>query len=149
MFAGLSYCCLILAVAANPRYVNNYYLLCFHCQNTFTIHILSYTPFKCIVMDSLGYGCRQSNRKLVPPQKLTNDLGYEGETSRKNKTQKTGGLAPDPKCNNAKIPSVNYVVKHVVKIFAGELGGGDTIYIGTVKKNRQNWGGGGGCSFSI
>ena len=70
-------------------------------------------------MDSLGYGCRQSNRNLFPPQKLTNDLGYEGETFRKKKTQKTGGLYPDTKFNNAKSPSVKYVGKRVAEIFAG------------------------------
>ena len=145
MFTRLNYCCLILAIADNPRYVNKYYLLCFHYQNTLTIHLLSSTPFNFIRMDSLGSGCRQSNRKLFPPQKLTKDLGYEGETSRKKKTQKTGGITPDNKCNNAKIPSVDYVGKRVAKIFAVELGGSDKIYIGTVKKVSAKSGGGGLC----
>ena len=92
-------------------------------------------------MDSLGSGCRQSNIKLVPPQKLTNDLGYNGETSRNNKTQKTGGLAPDHNCNNSRSPYVDYVGKRVVKLFVRELGGSDKFYIGTVKKISEKWGG--------
>ena len=45
--------------------------------------------------------------------------------------------------HNSKIPSINYVGKHVAKIFSGNWGGGDKIYFGPVKKISANSGGGG------
>ena len=90
MFARLGYCCLILAVAANARYVNNYYLLCYHCQNTLTIYLLSPTPFNFIRMDSLGYGCQKSNRKLVPPQDSRMTLATRGDIYEEEETENGG-----------------------------------------------------------
>ena len=90
MFACLGYCCLVLLVAVDLRYVNNYCLLFCHYQNTLTIYLLSSTPFNFIRMDSLGYGCQKSNRKLVPPQDSRMTLATRGDIYEEEETENGG-----------------------------------------------------------